>query len=220
MNHAARPPAFSYVRSQGPRGITIRTGRESPAQPSPGLSGRQSPSAGKAKRPHNAALGSRSCPREDPVAHNYNGHGADSFEPSSLHTATLLRIPRGPAPPRVPPAPVCLGHDRQRGSRQFRRLCSRPLAQHRSCPQRLLVTRGRFRCQRVHGPGWARRRFTARPPGAQTGVVRSFRAAPGLQRRSPRRPHRRSTPRLRRYGCPERCCAYSCVRSPPPGTGP
>ena len=105
MNHAARPLAFSYVRSQGPRGITIRTGRESPAQPSPGLSGRQSPSAGKAKRPHNAALGSRSCPREDPVAHNYNGHGADSFEPSSLHTATLLRIPRGPAPPRVRPRP-------------------------------------------------------------------------------------------------------------------
>ena len=35
MNHAARPPAFSYVRSQGPRGITIRTGRESPAQDSP-----------------------------------------------------------------------------------------------------------------------------------------------------------------------------------------
>src|SRR5665811_92619 len=75
------------------------------AQPSPGLSGRQSPSAGKAKRPHNAALGSRSCPREDPVAHNYNGHGADSFEPSSLHTATLLRIPRGPAPLRVRPRP-------------------------------------------------------------------------------------------------------------------
>ena len=49
MNHAARPLAFSYVRSQGPRGITIRTGRESPAQDSP-----QSPSAGKAKRPHNA----------------------------------------------------------------------------------------------------------------------------------------------------------------------
>ena len=35
MNHAARPLAFSYVRSQGPRGITIRTGRESPAQDSP-----------------------------------------------------------------------------------------------------------------------------------------------------------------------------------------
>jgi hypothetical protein len=87
-----------------------------------------------------------------------------------------------------------------------------PPAQHRSCPQRLLVTRGRFRCQRVHRPGRARRRFTARPPGAQTGVVRSFRATPGLQHRSPRRPHRRSTPRLRRYGCPERCCAYSCVR--------
>ena len=34
MNHAARPLAFSYVRSQGPRAcITIRTGRESPAQP-------------------------------------------------------------------------------------------------------------------------------------------------------------------------------------------
>ena len=54
MNHAARPPAFSYVRSQGPRGITIRTGVK--AQPSQGLSGRQSPSAGKAKRPHNAAF--------------------------------------------------------------------------------------------------------------------------------------------------------------------
>ena len=53
MNHAARPPAFSYVRSQGPRGMTIRTGVK--AQPSPGLSGRQSPSAGKAKRSHNAA---------------------------------------------------------------------------------------------------------------------------------------------------------------------
>jgi hypothetical protein len=52
MNHAARPLAFSYVRSQGPRGITIRTGRESPAQDS----GRQSPSAGKAKRPHNASV--------------------------------------------------------------------------------------------------------------------------------------------------------------------
>jgi hypothetical protein len=33
MNHAARPLAVSYVRSQGPRGMTIRTGRESPAQP-------------------------------------------------------------------------------------------------------------------------------------------------------------------------------------------
>jgi hypothetical protein len=33
MNLAARPLAFSYVRSQGPRGITIGTGRESPAQP-------------------------------------------------------------------------------------------------------------------------------------------------------------------------------------------
>ena len=55
MNHAARPPAFSYVRSQGPRGITIRTGRESPAQP---RTLRQAvTSAGKAKRPHNAALG-------------------------------------------------------------------------------------------------------------------------------------------------------------------
>jgi hypothetical protein len=32
MNHAARLP-FSYVRSQGPRGITIRIGRESPAHP-------------------------------------------------------------------------------------------------------------------------------------------------------------------------------------------
>ena len=37
MNHAARPPASSYVRSQGPRGMTIRTGVK--AQPSPGLSG-------------------------------------------------------------------------------------------------------------------------------------------------------------------------------------
>jgi len=35
MNHAARPLAFSYVRRQGRRGITIRTGRESPAQDSP-----------------------------------------------------------------------------------------------------------------------------------------------------------------------------------------
>ena len=33
MNHAARPLAVSYVRSQGPCGMTIRTGRESPAQP-------------------------------------------------------------------------------------------------------------------------------------------------------------------------------------------
>jgi hypothetical protein len=40
MNHAARPLAFSYVRSQGPWTVpglvdTIRTGRESPAQDSP-----------------------------------------------------------------------------------------------------------------------------------------------------------------------------------------
>src|SRR5450756_2209025 len=35
MNLTARPLAFSYVRTRGPRGITIRTGRESPAQDSP-----------------------------------------------------------------------------------------------------------------------------------------------------------------------------------------
>jgi len=38
MNHASWPLAFSYVRSQGPRGIT----REGLAQLSPGLFGRES----------------------------------------------------------------------------------------------------------------------------------------------------------------------------------